>query len=471
MTLINNVKWVSFSQITKVLCQVVGLFVFSRFLSPSELGVMSLTLIVVNFINILRDMGSSAAIIQRDILTEGLKNSIFVLNSILGIVLCILTILFSEKIAIFFHEPILAETLKIISIAFVINSVTSAHLALLERDSKFNRVAFVEVISSLISLVMAIICAANGLGVFSLVIQTLLYSIFSALGFWIFSNWIPRLKFNVSEIKSIFKFSSNLVAFNFLNYFSRNSDQIIIGRFFSSATLGQYSLAYRLMLFPIQNITFVLTRSLYPILSRSQSDDKGSFNIYIQTLRVISIVIPPLMLGLATVSHEFVIVFLGGKWSLVSTLLIWLAPVAIMQSMVSTTGSVFMARAKTNILLYISIYNAVLQIGAFIIGGFYDINTLVKLYLIANVLMFFPNMFLAIRVLKGNYLFFIKVISKPIIFSLVMATAIYIYSFLISNMPISVIIIFITKVLVGTVVYITCLLIWERDIIFKLIKR
>ncbi len=77
MTLINNVKWVSFSQITKVSCQVVGLFVFSRFLSPSELGVMSLTLIVVNFINIIRDMGSSAAIIQRDCLTEGLKNSSF----------------------------------------------------------------------------------------------------------------------------------------------------------------------------------------------------------------------------------------------------------------------------------------------------------------------------------------------------------------------------------------------------------
>ena len=471
MTLINNVKWVSFSQITKVSCQVVGLFVFSRFLSPSELGVMSLTLIVVNFINIIRDMGSSAAIIQRDCLTEGLKNSIFVLNSVLGIVLCILTILFSQKIAIFFHEPILAQTLKIISIAFVINSVTSAHLALLERDSKFNRVAFVEVISSLISLAIAIIFAANGFGVFSLVIQTLLYAIFTALGFWISSNWIPRLRFNVSDIKSIFRFSSNLVAFNFLNYFSRNSDQIIIGRFFSSATLGQYSLAYRLMLFPIQNITFVLTRSLYPILSRSQSDDEGSVNIYIQTLRVISIIIPPLMLGLAIVSHEFVLVFLGEKWFLVSTLLMWLAPVAIMQSMVSTTGSVFMARAKTNILLYISIYNAFLQIGAFIIGGFYDINTLVILYLIANVLMFFPNMYLAIRVLKGNYLIFLKVITKPIIFSLVMVSVIFIYSLLISNLSISVIVIFITKILVGAVVYITCLFIWERDIIFKLLKR
>lgn len=91
---------------------------------------------------------------------------------------------------------------------------------------------------------------------------------------------------------------------------------------------------------------------------------------------------------------------------MVSDLLIWLAPVSIMQSMVSTTGSVFMSRAKTNILFYISIYNAILQISAFIIGGFYDIETLVKLYLLANILMFFPNLYLAVHTLNGNFLFF-----------------------------------------------------------------
>lgn len=131
----------------------------------------------------------------------------------------------------------------------------------------------------------------------------------SAVGFWLYSGWRPRILFKLADIKSIFMFSSNLVAFNFLNYFSRNCDQIIIGKYFSSSILGQYSLAYRLMLFPIQNITFVLTRSLYPILSRCQSNDSESFKIYLQTIKAISIIIPPLMLGLASVSQDFVNIF------------------------------------------------------------------------------------------------------------------------------------------------------------------
>ncbi|WP_251268608.1 oligosaccharide flippase family protein, partial [Enterobacter hormaechei] len=90
------------------------------------------------------------------------------------------------------------------------------------------------------------------------------------------------------DIKSIFSFSSNLIGFNIINYFSRNSDQIIIGRFFSADLLGQYSLAYRIMLFPVQNITFVLTRSLYPLLSRLQNDPKEAYKIYLKTLRAIS---------------------------------------------------------------------------------------------------------------------------------------------------------------------------------------
>lgn len=123
------------------------------------------------------------------------------------------------------------------------------------------------------------------------------------------------------------------------------------------------------MLFPIQNITFVLTRSLYPILSRLQDNPKDSFKTYLHSLKAIAIIIPPLMAGIALVSKDFIYVF-GEKWLPVASILLWLAPVAVMQSFVSTTGSVFMSKGKTNILLIISIYNAFLQIGAFIIGGF-----------------------------------------------------------------------------------------------------
>ena len=80
----HNVKWVSLSQCFKISCQLLGLVVFARYLTPEEIGVMSLTLVVVNFVNILRDMGSSAAIIQRVYIDDRLKNSVFVFNVLIG---------------------------------------------------------------------------------------------------------------------------------------------------------------------------------------------------------------------------------------------------------------------------------------------------------------------------------------------------------------------------------------------------
>ncbi|MBE0153559.1 oligosaccharide flippase family protein [Serratia fonticola] len=266
MGLLHNVKWVSLSQIIKIISQLLGLVVFSRYLSPSEFGIMSMTLIVVNFINILRDMGSSAAIIQKELLSDSLKCSVFYLNLSLGLFLFVISYFSSTAVSVFFNEPAVSNTIKMISIAIPINSMTAIHLALLERESKFNKTAIIEISASIISLAIGIICAIKGAGVYSLVVQTLLYSFISSCGFWMVSGWVPRAKFSLSDIKSIFKFSSSLVGFNFINYFSRNSDQIIIGRSFSASILGQYSLAYRVMLFPIQNISFVLTSSLFPIL-------------------------------------------------------------------------------------------------------------------------------------------------------------------------------------------------------------
>ena len=93
----HNVKWVSLSQCFKISCQLLGLVVFARYLTPEEIGVMSLTLVVVNFVNILRDMGSSAAIIQRVYIDDRLKNSVFVFNVLIGCFLFFIFYLFMES--------------------------------------------------------------------------------------------------------------------------------------------------------------------------------------------------------------------------------------------------------------------------------------------------------------------------------------------------------------------------------------
>ncbi|WP_421016166.1 oligosaccharide flippase family protein, partial [Klebsiella michiganensis] len=175
------------------------------------------------------------------------------------------------------------------------------------------------------------------------------------------------------EIKGLLGFSGNLTLFNFINYFSRNMDSMIIGRYMSSSILGAYSLAYRLMLFPIQNLTFVVNRALFPVISRYQDDNKKLKESYLNTLFYILMIVIPLMTGLAILNEAFVNLVFGHNWSLTASILVWLAPTGIIQAMLSTTGTVFMAKARTDVLMRLGIIGAVLQISAFILGSQYNI--------------------------------------------------------------------------------------------------
>ncbi|CAI3959408.1 Membrane protein involved in the export of O-antigen and teichoic acid (RfbX) [Commensalibacter communis] len=466
MNLLHNVKWLALSQVVKVACQLLGLVIFARYLTPKDIGVMSLTMIVVSFVNILRDMGSSAAIIQKEEIDDTLISSVFILNTIMGFSLAIIFYFLSYYISHFFQLELLQYTIKLISITFILNSITSVHLAILERKSKFRTIALTEVISSICALTMGVYFATHDYGVYSLVFQTLSFSLLTSISFCFFSGWKVKFIFDIDKIKSIFKFSSNLVLFNFVNYFSRNSDEMIIGKFFTASILGEYSLAYRVMLFPVQNMRSILTRSLYPILSRLQTSSNEAVEVYLKSIKAIAMIVPPVMLCLSTVSHEFTLLVFGSQWLLLPKLLVWLSVVGILQAIVSTTGAVFMSKGKTDLLLYISIFNSVLQVGSFIIGGFYNIEVLVKLYLLANVIMFFPNTMLAVRLLGGRFSDFMLCIYKPMLCAVLMFFLVKLIGLYFVYFNISLIEIFIIKILLSFVIYISLLLLTNPNVYY-----
>src|SRR5699024_483089 len=141
-------------------------------------------------------------------------------------------------------------------------------------------------------------------------------------------------------------FSGNLTLFNMINFFSRNTDSIIIGRFLGTTILGSYSLAYRIMLFPLQNLTFILSRSFFHVMSRLQNNNEEIAIIYFKTVKFIFFIVSPLMCGLTLLREPFIELVFGSKWSLTADILMWLAPTAIIQSIVSSTGSVIMSKGK-----------------------------------------------------------------------------------------------------------------------------
>lgn len=244
----------------------------------------------------------------------------------------------------------------------------------------------------------------------------------STIQFWFKSEWRPNTKIiiDLQEIKKLIGFSGNLTIFNFINYFSRNADSIIIGHFLSSAILGAYSLAYRIMLFPVQNMTFVASRALYPVFSEYQDDNEKLKKTYYNTLYLILLLVFPLMTGLAMLSEPFIKLVFGDSWLLTASILTWLAPTGIVQAVLSTSGTIFMAKGKTYILMKLGFLGMILQVSSFILGVQFDIVTFAKFYFIANILNFIPVMWCVLKILDGSLLEFFSKIYKLMLGSALM---------------------------------------------------
>ncbi|TBM00970.1 lipopolysaccharide biosynthesis protein [Hafnia paralvei] len=418
MSIFNNLKWNAVSQIFKIATQVVSMVYLARLIPPAEYGIMAMATVITNFAVLFRDLGTSAAIIQKDNLDETTTSSVFWLNSFLGLVVSIIIIITSPLLSYIYHQPQLISILILLSLNFLISGTSSLHLALLERKSQFNIIAKIEIFSFLIALIVAIVMAAQGFGVYSLVCQSLVSTFGSACLLWHYSPWRPkgRPKNMIANLKQIYKFSSQLSLFNIINYFSRNLDSFLIGRYMPASTLGAYNLAYRIMLFPLTSLTFIANRSLFPILSQKKNNYNDIEKIYLNTIYLIWFITLPFITIISSLNDVFILAIFGNNWLLSADILIWLAPTAIIQSVLSTTGTIFMSQGRTGILLALGIQGTILTGLAFLIGIQHGIVELAKYYFIANVVHFIPCMFFTMHIIRSKLL---KVIIKtyPLFFS------------------------------------------------------
>lgn len=423
MSLSHNIKWLALSQGIRLILQLLNLTILTRLLDPSEYGLMAMAIVVINFSLIIRDLGMGAAIIQREELDSRAVSTVFWFNIMMGIGIAILVALLSPLISRLFNSNSLVPILLWLSLSFPIASLGTTQQALLERESKFKRVALIEISSSAIALFVAITMAYFNYGVYSLVGQLLINSVLSSFFLWLSSHWRPNIIFSYDEFKKLLSFGGNLTAFNIINFFSRNADSMIIGHNFSTYTLGAYSLSYRIMLFPLQSLTSVVSRSLYPIISRQQEDNDLVRQTYLMVLLGIASITAPMMMGIAVLRESFVNLVFGSQWYLVPTLLLWLAPTGFIQSLLSTTGTVFMSKGKTQLLMRLGIFSTLIQVGAFVIGAQYDVQHMALFYLIANIVNASVAFRFTMRLLGGSVVDILKIIYAPLVCTTIMVGA------------------------------------------------
>lgn len=414
----SSLKWAGIGQASKVLTQIGGILVLARLLPPEDFGLMALAATVTAFASLFRDMGSGAALIQKDVITAELKNAVYFFNLILGIILTILLLFSAKVISLIFNEPNLEQVLVILSPVFLIVSISTTHLALLERDSAYKKIALINIVASFVGLCVAIYIALSGGGVYALVGQSISSAFVTSVLLWFTVRWLPRLSFRFNVLKEIFSFSSNLFIFDALNYFHRNLDSMLIGRFLGTQPLGLYNIAYKILLFPLHNITFVVGRVMFPAYSRVQHDNSSIAYHYLNTLKIIAFLTAPMMACVWYFRDTFILVLLGKDWLPAAGVLAWLAPVGFFQSLVSTSGAVLKAKGRTDILRNLGFIGVPFLTLSFFIGLPWGIEGIAASYCIANLIWLFPVMKITFGVLETRIIGLLTPIIKITLMSL-----------------------------------------------------
>ncbi|MEL7454731.1 MAG: lipopolysaccharide biosynthesis protein, partial [Pseudomonadota bacterium] len=283
-------------------------------------------------------------------------------------------------------EPIL----QALAFALILNCLAVAPNAWLQRQFRFRDLALIEITSMVIGMAVAIFSAVRGAGAWALVWQQLsAFAVKSSL-LWLSARVPLRFDYDVREIRAVVPFISNLLGSQVVNFFARNSDNIIIARMLGDVALGFYAIAYRIMLMPIQFLSWGMTSVLLPTLSTFKSDTARVKAACLRVFRIIALVTFPAMAGIAALAEPVVVIVLGEAWLPSAAVLALLAPIGALQSLTSAQGGMFMALGRTDVLFRYTVLTTIIVIAAFLIGTQYGLVGTATAYLAANLLLALP---------------------------------------------------------------------------------
>ena len=365
---LSGAKWSAIARAGQQVISLSTTTVLARLLTPGDYGLIGMTAFFLGFISIFRDLGTSAAIIQHKQAEEPLPSTVFWMNLLFGAAACGVCLVAAPLVAEFYHTPVLTRIMRWLSYSFLLSSLGIVPSALLSRAMAFRKIAITEIAVASMAAIVGVTCALSGLGVWSLVASNLTGTATESLVFGVQSRWLPRWKLDVAQIRSIFGFSANLSGFQILNYFARNADNMLLGRYVGATALGYYQYAYTLMLYPLEHVSGALGRVLFPAFSQVQDDNERFRSAYTRVCTMIAAMTFPMTLGLMAVAGPLVNVFLGPKWHPAARLLTILAPVGLVQSIVTTVGHIYMAKGRTDWMFRWGLFASPVLVASFVVG-------------------------------------------------------------------------------------------------------
>lgn len=312
---IRSVKWSAIEKFSTQIMQFVLGIIMARLLLPSDYGTVGMLAIFIAVSQTFVDSGFSQALIRKLDRTETDFSTVFYFNFAVACLLYALLFLCAPSIASFYNTPILCELLRVQAFTLIIGALMGIHNAKLTIALDFKALARRSVLATFISGIVGVICAYIGMGVWSLVIQTILAQLINMIFVWVYLRWIPSSVISKRSFTELFAFGGKLLVSGLVHTIYTNMTTLIIGKFFSAKDLGYYTRGTQFATLPVNTMNEVLGKVLYPIMVKLQNDDDHLVVVYRKYIVTMSIVIFFCCILLVSVAKPLILLLLTDKWA------------------------------------------------------------------------------------------------------------------------------------------------------------
>ena len=423
--------------------------VLARLLGPDEYGLIGICTIFTIVLTGVVDSGFSNALIRKTDTTDDDYNTMFITNMTVSILLYALLFFCSPFIASFFDRPELVSLIRAMGLILILQALSIIQVTILTKRIDFKTKTKASVVAAVTSGAVGIGMAFAGFGVWSLVAQQLSNKLIYTVCLWFLNKWWPKLKFSVESFRYMWGFGWKLMLSGLLNNAWNQLYQVVVGKFYSPATLGQYSRSKEYANLFSSNLTSIIQRVSYPVIAEMQDDTARMVAGYRKIIKTTMFVTVIILISMAAVSEPFIYCLIGPQWHEAATYLPLICISMSLYPLHAINLNMLQVQGRSDIFLILEIVKKVIAIGPICLGIFVNIYWMLFGSIVTGVIAFFLNSHYTGKKLGYSSWMQLKDIAPSYGLSLIIAASVFFFKYL----PLSNWIILPIQIIVGVIVF------------------
>lgn len=447
---VKGLAWNSIQNFTNHGVEFLLMLFMARLLGPKEYGLIGLTTIFMAISSTFVNSGFSNALIRKKDCTDDDFSTVFIFNLFVSFLCYIIIFIIAPYVSDFYNEPLLCPILRVLGLQLIIYAFCAVQGTILTKNIDFKKKTKLSVTKNIVSGLIGLLFALLGYGVWALVIQALSSSILYTIMLWSTTNWHPSMHFSKKSFKELFSYGSNLLISALINQLYLQLMPIIIGKFFSTSTLGNYSRARHWGSLGSSNLTKILQGVTFPVLAKIQDDDKRLANVYRRMIRTSCFIIFPIMIGMSAVAYPLTLVVIGEKWDFSAKLLQIICFSMMWYPVHALNLNLLQVKGRSDLFLKLEIIKKIIGVCIICISIPMGIIAMCYFKILSSMLALIINTYFTGKLINVGYLKQMRDIAPTLILSIVMwgtvLFTIHLFSSIYIQLPIG--------ILIGVTIYV-----------------